>query len=117
MGTIALIPTGKGVAIPAALKPTPLAPGRRPFRPFSGSYLWPCYARRYLPAAIGNNCLYVKTSADIIITNLEDSMHVNTNQSKPFVGASILFMFSETIFSFMFTGIMSFGNPPIEHTK
>ena len=55
-------------AIPAALKPTTSAYRHRPIPPLRGRYVCPCYARRYLPAAISNNFLFVKISVDYIIT-------------------------------------------------
>ena len=56
-----------------------------------GSNLWPCYARRYLPAAISNNLLFVKTSADYIIIKIMHSMHVNFSQSEHSVGTRFNF--------------------------
>ena len=85
MSTIALITAGKGYELPAALKLTPLGSRHCPFRPLSGSYLGPCYGRRYLPAAISNNLLFVKTSADYFITKLLDSIHLNFSQLEHFV--------------------------------
>ena len=62
MSTIVLITAGKGYAIPATLKP----------------------AASTLPApvGIGNNFLFVKISADYIITKLTNSTHVNFSQSE-----------------------------------
>ena len=73
MSTIILITAGKGFSILLALKPTPSASRHRPIRPLGGRYVCPCYARRFLLAPISNNFLFVKTSADYIITKLTDS--------------------------------------------
>ena len=54
MSTIVLLTAGKGFAILAALKPTPLESRYRPFRLFGGRYVCPCYARRCFSAAISN---------------------------------------------------------------
>ena len=52
-----LITAGKEFAIPAALKPTPLAPRNHPFRPFGGRYV--CHATlgdTYLPPFVTVCC-------------------------------------------------------------
>ena len=82
MSTIVPITPGKGFEISAALKLTPSASRHHPFRPLGGSYLCPCYARKYLPATISNNLLFLKISTDYFITKLLDSMLVNFSQSK-----------------------------------
>ena len=89
----------------------PSVPRHRPFWPLGGSYLWPWYARKYLAAAISNNLLLVKAPADYIKTKLLDCMHVNFSQSELRSVRAFLFMFHDTLFNFMFTGFMSFGNP------
>ena len=76
MSTIVLITAGKGLAILLALKPAPSASRHCPIGTLVGRYVCPCYARRYLFAPISNNLLFVKTSADYIITGLLDSMQV-----------------------------------------
>ena len=86
MGTIVLIPAGKGFALLLALKSTPSASRHGPLRPLGGRYVFPpCYAWRFLLAPISNNFLFVKTSPDYIITKLTDSTHVNFSQSEHFV--------------------------------
>ena len=86
-----LITAGTGFAILLALKPTPSSSRHRPIRPLGGRYVCPCYARRFLLAPISNNFLFVKASADYIITNLTDGTHVNFSQSEHFVSTRFNF--------------------------
>ena len=91
MSTIVLITAGKGFAILLSLKPTASASQHRPIRPLGGRYVCPCYARRFFFAPIRNNFLFVKTSADYILTKLTDSTHVNFSQSEHSVGTRFNF--------------------------
>ena len=75
----------KGFAILSASKPKSSALPHRPSRQLGGRYACPCYARRYIPAAISSKLLFVKTCADYIITKLTESTHVNFSQSEQFV--------------------------------
>ena len=103
LGIYLLITAGNSLkvfATPAALKPMSWAPRHRPFRQLGGSYFWPCYARRYLPAAISKNLLFVETSADYIITKLLDSMNVNFSKSKHSVGTRFKFYLQWDSFQF-----------------
>ena len=68
MSTIVLITARKGFAILLALKRTPSASGNQPIRPLGGQYVCPPYARRFSFAHTSNNFLFVKTSANYIIT-------------------------------------------------
>ena len=85
MNRIVLITAEKGFPILSALEPTPWASRHRPFGPLGGRCMCSLYARRYLLAPISNHFLFVKTSADYIITKLTDSTHVNFSQSECFV--------------------------------
>ena len=85
MSTIVLIRAGKGFAILTVLKPTLLLSRHCPYRQLGGRYMCPCYARRYLLAPISNIFLFVKKSADYIITKLTDRTHVKLSQSEHFV--------------------------------
>ena len=78
------MPAGKEFAILLAFK-SPLASRHRTLRPLGGRYVCPCYARRFLLAPIGNSFLFLKLSADYIITKLTDSTQVNCSQSDYFV--------------------------------
>ena len=85
MSTIVLITAGKRFAILLALTPTPSASRHRPIRPLGGRYVYPSHARRFLLAPISNIFLFLKTSADYILTKLTDSTHVNFSQTEHFV--------------------------------
>ena len=104
-----LITAGKGFAILSALKPTPSAPQHRPFRTFGKGYVCPCYARRYLRAAISNNLLFVKTLVEYIISELADRTHINFSQLEHFFLDEIWFLCLVRLFNFMLTCLISWG--------
>ena len=82
MSTIVLITPGKGFAILLALKSTP---STSPYPTARRSLCVPLLCSEILNCPHYNNFLFVKTSADYIITKLTDSTLVNFSQSEYFV--------------------------------
>ena len=91
MSTIVVITAGHWYAKPSALKPTLSASQHRSYRPLGSRCVCLCNARIYLPPAISNSLLFIKTPADYIISKLLDSTLVNFSQAEHSVGTRLNF--------------------------